>query len=83
MKNKLNDNELIKRILKSSDEADKVSDEVGYDEYLRLVKLAKEKIETQKRFEESIRHAREVGVPEEKILHNKEEIDNYFRGKES
>ena len=31
-------------------------------------------------FEESIRIARESGVPEDKIIKTKEEIDNYFKG---
>lgn len=34
------------------------------------------------KFEESIKIAREAGVPEDKILKSKEEIDKYFMGKE-
>ena len=34
----MNEEELIKRILESPEEGNKVVDEIGYDEYLRLVK---------------------------------------------
>ena len=41
------------------------------------------KEELDKKFEESIRLARECGVPEEKIIHNKEEIDKFFERRDS
>ena len=70
----MNEEELIKRILTSPEEGNKVVDEIGYDRYLELVK----KIRASREMEESVRLARENGVPESEILHNIDDIDNYF-----
>ena len=46
---------------------------------MEFVKKRREEL-SKHRFEESIKLARQVGVPEDKILHNEEEIRRFFEG---